>query len=82
MAISSIAYEDERSVLVFDLSRTDGKPILTLRDQEIRSATFDAHRRLLYVLGNERLAMLPFGPQELSDAVEDRLNFCLSVEER
>ena len=58
------------------------EPILTMRDQEIRSATFDAHRRLLSVLGNERLAMLSFGPRELSDAVEDRLNFCLSVEER
>jgi hypothetical protein len=73
-----VAYADERSFLVFDLRRSDDKPIRTLQDPEIRSATFDAHRRLLYVLSNVRLGMLPFGPQEVSDALEgrDRVMFC------
>jgi hypothetical protein len=55
---------------------------MPLPDQEIRSAAFDSHRRLLHVLRNERLAMLPFGPQELSDALEEGVKFCLTAEKR
>ncbi|WP_137133097.1 TIR domain-containing protein [Rhizobium sp. FY34] len=70
------------AIHVFDLSRPSDAPLYTLRDDQIRSATFDSSGQRLFMLRGDRLVILSVGAVALKEALQDKIRFCLSAEER
>lgn len=70
------------AIHVFDLWRSSDAPLYTSRDHQIRSATFDSSGQRLFMLRGDRLVILSVGAVALKEALEDKVRFCLSAEER
>ena len=70
------------SISLFDLRRPRDLPVLTIPDAAISSVSFDSKVHTLYLLRSDSLAVLPFGPREISERINAVAKFCLTAEER
>ena len=56
--------------------------MLSVPDEDVRSATFDGVAQRLFLLRGEQLFAIPFGAAALARGIRTRVKYCLSKEER
>ena len=73
---------DTKSLRIIGPKRSGDSVVLKLVMPGVTSVTFDARDRILYTLQGNVLHHLPYGAQSIAVAIQGRVGYCLSAQER